>query len=107
MAKAYVCDRCGDLFKNEDFEEKVPVILENGTPFGIEIGNSHTYISLCPKCRAGFQKWWDTDAVHKTTDSNCPPIVHTLYEKNEEYEDVDAIEAMINYERKKKESEDE
>ena len=87
MARAYSCDRCGKLFKMEDYESSVPVILENGTPFCIYFGNVSTYISLCPKCRAGFQKWWDTDAVRKTTDSNCPPMVHTLYEANEEYED--------------------
>lgn len=87
MAKAYACDRCGDLFKNEDHESKISVVLENGTPFGLDFGNSNVFISLCPKCRASFQKWWDIDAVHKTTDSDCPPIVHNLYEANEEYED--------------------
>lgn len=87
MARAYACDRCGDLFKSEDYSDAVPVVLENGTPFSIDFGNANIYISICPKCRAGFQKWWDTDAVRKTTDPNCPPIVNTLYEENERYED--------------------
>ena len=87
MARAFACDRCGNLFKNEDHEDKVSVVLEDGAPFGIEFGDASIYVlSLCPKCRASFQRWWDTDAVHKTTDPNCPPIVHTLYETNEEYE---------------------
>jgi len=86
MARAFACDRCGKLFKNEDHEDNVPVVLENGTPFSIVFGDGSIYVSLCPTCRAGFQKWWDTDAVRKTTDPNCPPIVHTLYEANEEYE---------------------
>ena len=87
MGKAYSCDRCGKLFRNEDREDKVPVVLENGNPFCIYFGNETTYISICPRCRAGFQRWWDTDAVRKTTDPDCPLIVHTLYEANEEYEE--------------------
>lgn len=87
MARAYACDRCGDLFRSEDRCDTVPVVLENGTPFSIDFGNANVYTSLCPKCRAGFQKWWDEGAARKTTDPNCPPIVNTLYEKNEEYEE--------------------
>lgn len=86
MAKAYSCDRCGKLFKREHFADKVSVILENGNPFGICLGNASAYLSLCPTCRAGFQKWWDEEAVFKTTDKdgNCPPCVKTLYEVDEE-----------------------
>jgi len=96
MARAYACDRCGDLFKNEDHEDKVPVVLENGTPFGIELGNATIYVSLCPKCRAGFQKWWDTDAVRKTTDSDCPPIVHTLYDVDKEEDEYNIASRIAN-----------
>lgn len=84
MAKAYACDRCGELFKQSDYEYSVPIVLENNKEHNVDFGDSHTYVSLCPKCRASFQKWWDTDAVHKTTDYDCSPMVHTLYEANEE-----------------------
>lgn len=81
MAKAYSCDRCGKLFKREHFADKVSVILENGNPFGICLGNASAYLSLCPTCRAGFQKWWDEGAEFKTTEVSC---VTTLYEEDEE-----------------------
>lgn len=68
MAKAYACDRCGNLFKQSEHEDKVRVLLENGNNFGITFGNTQVYISLCPKCRTGFQKWWDIDAVNKITE---------------------------------------
>ena len=68
MARAYSCDRCGKLFKQKDYENIVPVVLENGIPFGIYFGNANIYISLCPECRKGFQKWWDVDAVNKITE---------------------------------------
>ena len=83
MARAYSCDRCGDLFKSSEYDERVSVIMENGTPFRVGFGNTQVYISLCPKCRASFQKWWDTDAVHKTTDPDHPRLVDTLYEEDE------------------------
>lgn len=81
MGRAYTCDRCGKLFKKEDWADKVSVILENGNPFGIDFGNTQLYISLCPKCRAEFQKWWDEGAYCKTTEHQC---VKTLYEEDEE-----------------------
>lgn len=82
MAKAYACDRCGELFKQSEYKDGVSVILENGTPFCINFGDE--YVHLCPKCRAGFQKWWDTDAIRKTTDD-----IHrcNIYEVPEENED--------------------
>lgn len=100
MARAFACDRCGDLFKNEDREDKVRVVLENGNPYSMFFGDESGYLTICPKCRASFQKWWDTNAVRKTTDPDCPPIVHTLYQANEEYEsevDEDIIETMVNF----------
>lgn len=81
MAKAYACDRCGGLFKESDYSLKIPVILESDQESHIYFQNISAYISLCPKCRAGFQKWWDEDAAHKTTEylHKC-----TLYEVPEE-----------------------
>lgn len=86
MAKAYACDRCGKLFKQSEYSQEVPVVLESDREFYVDLGNSQTYISLCPKCRAGFQKWWDEGAARKTTDG-----VHrcNIYEvpEEDEYED--------------------
>lgn len=97
MGRAFACDRCGDLFKNEDHEDKIPVVLEGGMPFSLGLEYANIYISLCPKCRAGFQKWWDTDAVHKTTDPDCPPMVETLYKvDNEDEYDVATRIANMN-----------
>lgn len=85
MAKAYACDRCSNLFRNESRADTVPVILESGNPFNIAFGNANTYIvNLCPKCREGFQRWWDEDAHFKTTEHQC---VRTLYDADEEAND--------------------
>ena len=83
MAKAYACDRCGELFTRHEYSETVPVVLESDREFGIDFGNTQTYISLCPKCRAGFQKWWDEGAVNKTTDYLHRPC-SLYYEVSEE-----------------------
>lgn len=81
MANAYACDRCGNLFRKEGFADSVPVILENGDLFNIAFGNLNTYIvTLCPKCRAGFQKWWDESAYYRTIDHQG---AKTLYEEDE------------------------
>lgn len=79
MGKAYVCDHCGELFKKNDYSGTVPVVLESHVPFYLAFVNTcNEYISLCPKCRASFQKWWDQEAVHKTTEARSG--VNTLYE---------------------------
>ena len=78
MARAYACDRCGVLFKQNEFDDTIIVVLENNKEFCVDLGDTRTYISLCPKCRASFQKWWDEEAVHKTTEAHSG--VNTLYE---------------------------
>lgn len=78
MARAYACDRCGELFKQREYSVTVPVVLESDREFDIDFGNGQIYISLCPKCRASFQKWWDESAAHKTTED--PHQQLTLYE---------------------------
>ena len=82
MAKAYACDRCGELFKQCECSFTIPVVLESDREYDMDLGNTQTYISLCPKCRAEFQKWWDDGAVHKTTDSQHQYMT-TLYEVDE------------------------
>lgn len=84
MGKAYVCDRCGELFKQRDYDDAVPVVLENDQEIHTSFGNSQIYVSLCPKCRIGFQKWWDSGAAYKTTDG-----IHkcNIYEVPEEDND--------------------
>ena len=81
MAKAYSCDRCGELFRMSDYDDAVPVVLESDREFNIDFGDTRTYISLCPKCRKSFQKWWDEGAACKTTDG-----IHrcNIYELSEE-----------------------
>lgn len=67
MANAYACDRCGELFKLIDYAGTVPIVLESDREIETSFGNSQIFVSLCPTCRAGFQKWWDEGAVCKTT----------------------------------------
>ena len=83
MGKAYTCDRCGNLFRNENRSDTVPVILENGNPFNVTFGNANTYIlNLCPKCRSGFQRWWDEGAYFKTSEHQCAKTLYDAYEEN-------------------------
>lgn len=84
MANAYECDRCGELFKYSDYEDTVPVVLQSDQEFNVSIENTQVYISLCPRCRKSFQKWWDEGAARKTTDGmhRC-----NIYEVPEEDED--------------------
>lgn len=88
MAKAYACDRCGDLFKSKDLNYHVDVVLECNVPFPMTFckSNGNEILSLCPKCRAGFQKWWNEEAVNKTTDFKYK-YVNTLYETEEDSND--------------------
>ena len=83
MARAYVCDRCGDFFKSKDFIYHVDIILECNNCYPLTFGrsDSNDVLQICPKCRASFQKWWDEGAAHKTTEylHKC-----TLYEVPEE-----------------------
>lgn len=88
MGKAYTCDRCCRLFKREDYAEKVSVVLESCIPFGIDFGNATVYISLCPSCRASFQRWWDKDAVHKVSDPKSPHV-DLLYDYTVDEENKD------------------
>ncbi len=83
MAKAYSCDRCGELFKQINYEGTVPVVLDNDRELEMSFGNSQVYVSLCPNCRAGFQSWWDEGATCKTTDGKHQI---NIYEHNEEDE---------------------
>lgn len=84
MAKAYSCDRCGDLFKQSDYDDAVPVVLENDQEIHIGFEHPQLYISLCPTCRKSFQKWWDLNAACKTTNG-----IHkcNIYEVPEEDKD--------------------
>ena len=83
MAKAYACDRCGELFRESDSSDYVPVITESNVLFNARFINiAGTSLSLCPECRASFQKWWDDGAVHKTTEPKHQ-YVETLYEADE------------------------
>lgn len=68
MAKAYACDRCGELFKQIDYEDTVPVVLESDQEINISLDHPRLYITICPTCRKSFQKWWDEGAARKTTD---------------------------------------
>lgn len=81
MAKAYVCDRCGELFKQSEYEPDIPIVLESDREINMDFGNCREYLSLCPTCRKSFQKWWDLDAARKTTD-----VIHkcNIYEVPEE-----------------------
>ena len=83
MAKAYACDRCGELFKLCEHSVTIPVILESNKKYDMDLGDTQTYISLCPKCRAEFQKWWDEGAAHKTTEPVHQDVT-TLYEVTNE-----------------------
>lgn len=35
MGKAYVCDRCGELFKPSDYEPDIPIVLD--MCYGLEL----------------------------------------------------------------------
>lgn len=85
MGKAYVCDRCGKLFRKDDLSLHVDVILENKIGFPLAFGrtDNNEVLQICPKCRASFQKWWDEGAVYKTTEPNLVNI-HPLYEVDED-----------------------
>lgn len=84
MAKAYVCDRCGKLFKQIDFEGDIPVVLDSDKRINISLEHPQLYISICPNCRKSFQKWWDEGAAHKTTDGKHRCNIYEVPEENED-----------------------
>lgn len=83
MAKAYACDRCGELFRNSEYKDTVPVVLESDQELNVSLENDRVYISICPKCMTSFQKWWDTGAFHKTTDSKHKCNIYEVPEEDD------------------------
>ena len=72
MAKAYACDRCGELFKESDYNSFSPVILDDGALFYLRFVNiNSTQLAICPKCEESFRKWWNEDATNKKEENNA------------------------------------
>ena len=84
MAKAYSCDRCGGLFKQSDYEPDILIVLESDREFNMDFSNAREFLSLCPTCRKSFQKWWDLDAVNKTTDDMHQCNIYEVPEENDD-----------------------
>lgn len=60
MAKAYKCDRCGDLFDGEKRKDDIEVWKMNWrTPYNPK-GQD-----LCLKCYESFERWW-TDPEYES-----------------------------------------
>lgn len=51
MARAFICDRCGEVYKEDDTSEY---------KYGLMIVEPDTYrrFDICPKCHADIEKWF-------------------------------------------------